>query len=158
MNAFLAAGPMMPAPANTSCPNPRQSGFTLIELMIVTTIIGILLSVAIPAFVSYTNRAKVAEALQLSAPVKTQVAEHYLTNGDFPSSNAEVGALPPAGYATALIERLDVLADGAIQVTFSDAALAGETLTIAPIDNGGTLRWNCSTSIPANLVPAECRP
>jgi len=52
--------------------NALAKGFTLVELMIVIVIVGILSAVALPNFLSQTDRAKATEAKSL--------AKAYLTN------------------------------------------------------------------------------
>ncbi|MFQ5983196.1 MAG: prepilin-type N-terminal cleavage/methylation domain-containing protein, partial [Woeseiaceae bacterium] len=57
--------------------NERCQGFTLIELMIVIAIIGILASLAVSAYQTYTVRAQVAEALQFAAGAKVPLGDAY---------------------------------------------------------------------------------
>ena len=53
--------------------NKLQQGFTLIELMIVIAIIGILASVALPAYSNYTNKAAFSEVVLATSSVKADV-------------------------------------------------------------------------------------
>lgn len=59
---------------NTNVRKPemkKQTGFTLIELMIVVAIVAILAAVALPAYRTYTERAKFSEVIAAVGPAKT---------------------------------------------------------------------------------------
>lgn len=49
------------------------SGFTLIELMIVVSIIGILSSIALPAYNNYTTQVRIMEGIGLVGPAKLEI-------------------------------------------------------------------------------------
>ena len=68
-----------------------QSGFTLIELMIVVAIIGILAAIAIPQYQNYVARAQMSEALSLASGGKVALAEYFNTKGEFPANNLKAG-------------------------------------------------------------------
>lgn len=58
----------------------KQSGFTVIELMIIVTIIGILAAIAIPNYTQYLRRGKAAEATATLADLRIRMEQFYQDN------------------------------------------------------------------------------
>ena len=74
--------------AKSSNKNFRDcKGFTLIELMIVIAIIGILASIAIPNFIKYRKKAKIAEAAADIKNFEKGFIAYALDEGDFPNDS-----------------------------------------------------------------------
>ena len=131
-------------------------GFTLIELMIVITIIGILAAVAIPTYQSFAVRTKVTEGTMLAGPVKMAVYDHLVQSERLPVDNAELGLLPPTQIKGRYVRSIAV-ADGVVTVTFGDPALDGQTITLTPATTSGSnISWSCASSLPSHLKPKGC--
>ena len=68
----------------------NNSGFTLIELMIVVVIIGILAAIAIPKFTQVSDSAKQAEAEPIMKQLCSLAEAEYLKEGSWPAL-ADIG-------------------------------------------------------------------
>lgn len=58
----------------------KFQGFTLIELMIVVAIIGVLASIALPAYQDYVLRGKLAEAFSQLGSLRVRMEQYYQDN------------------------------------------------------------------------------
>jgi type IV pilus assembly protein PilA len=139
-----------------------QKGFTLIELMIVIAIIGILASIAIPAYQNYTIRSQVTEGLSLADGWKTSISEYYAQNGSFPtcSTTASTGAAGCISVSGAVTGKyvgsiaIPAAKAGQIVITYSgsqaNAKLNNGTfnvLSLSPgLDANFDVIWVCGTA------------
>ena len=140
----------------------RQTGFTLIELMIVIAIIGILAAVALPAYQDYTVRARIAEALNLADAAKTAVSEYKVTRGVWPADNSTAGY---AGGASAVVASI-TNANGVITVQLANTAnlgaAAGQSFEFSGHTAGTAngVSWVCrmgAGTINVKYLPSSCR-
>jgi len=138
-----------------------NTGFTLIELMIVVAIIGILASIAIPAYQSYLVRAQVSEGLDLAGPLQSAVAEFNYESGGFPADNTDATLGLPATYSGSFVSSISVTGP-VVSIVYGNGAsakIAGESVTLTANENGGSLDWACATggAIATVYLPAVCR-
>lgn len=132
----------------------KQTGFTLIELMIVVAIVAILAAIALPAYKTYTNKAKFSEVIAASGPVKSAVELCYQTNGDMTNclSQGSYG-IPAKPGASGYVQ--DVVLGGtsaAVTITASSQNIDTGNITyiLTGTPSGGQITWENDKSSDAN--------
>lgn len=137
----------------------KQRGFTLIELMVIIAIVGILVSIAIPAYQDYLVRARITEGLQLASPAKLAIAETAQANNGLPATQEATGYTSPA--ATSNVESIAISDDGKAVITIKYTPAAKNlALTLSPtLSSHGDITWVCAVTDAANnkYVPYDCR-
>ena len=71
-------------------------GFTIIELLVALSIVGILTGVALPSYIDYVQRSRVPVALDALSSYATRMEQRFQDTGSYASDGSCAASLPTA--------------------------------------------------------------
>ena len=128
--------------------------------------IGIIAAIAIPQYADYVTRARIYEAVVISAPVRQAVEEAHGRGtrlGQLPASPADLGLKTPESYSSTYVKSVSHNAQGQVTIVMQHHSDLGRhasgTVVLAPVVQGQQIRWQASPdgSIPARYLPSGYR-
>lgn len=135
-----------------------QFGFTLVEIMVAVAIVGILASIALPAYQNYSTRARVMESMNLAVPAQLAVATTAADLGGLGAITAtntgytfEAGSRYVASIAIAA-------GTGVITLTTKATGAAVQPVIQLTPAAGDPIAWTCTKVAGLSQhVPEKCQ-
>jgi type IV pilus assembly protein PilE len=135
------------------------SGFTVIEILVAVTIVGVLACIAVPSYNVYLVRSRLVDAALRLADHRTRMEQYYLDRRSYADVEGQCGVAPPAPSSSDVLDVGCVATATTYRVTVTghgDSAMAGfayatdETgaRTTLSVPAGWTRATDCWTTRP----------
>lgn len=154
----------------------KQTGYTLIEVMVVIAVIGTLLAIAIPSYQDYVIRAQVSTVYQEMMPAtmaidrfKADRIEPSLKNGAgfilVGDGNAQNSKGPAKGNFCSFNMKEDTCGAGNTKYVILECSIgSGKEESLNEHIKGKKMRlhrisannWRCQTNLPGKYLPKGC--
>ncbi|TDO96850.1 pilin [Marinomonas balearica] len=141
----------------TRCTRHINSGFTLIELMVVIAIIAILASATAPSLQRHITKAKLVEVESYASELQSAVDEYQISQNDFPTkatldqyTNSHSIELLKS-YSVSDVEGLS----GSIVLTLN-SNLSIESGSYIKYTKNTSGYWDCLSNLVATIAPSYC--
>lgn len=119
-----------------------NKGFTLIELMIVVAIVAILAAIALPAYQTYTKKAKFTEVIQATSPYKTAVEVCAFKLGTLAGCEEGENGIPATtGVTSTYLASIAVAANGVITATGKASVDSAQFELTPTLSTTGAVTW-----------------
>ena len=137
-----------------------QKGLTIIESMIIVAIIGIIVSVAIPAFQDYRVREKVREAVALADPARSALGI-ACSQGNLSGADNESLGLSPANawsgdYTRSVAAQGRSAGEGIVTITLTSIGGViedGQRIVYTGACEAGDMRWTMTGDVSPKYRP-----